>query len=108
LSSHDDNPATIYGAALATVVSSIEDYLTPVQIGAIKFADGELSDNNPVREVYKEASKMWYYKPGDCKSVPLCLVLLGLEAKAVIDIPYLKTLRRSTIETREAAYRFER
>jgi hypothetical protein len=105
---HDDISATIFEAALATVVSSMEDYFPPVQIGAIKFAGGELSDNNPVREVYEEASKMWHHKPGDPKSVRQCLVSIGFGGETQIDSPYSEMLRRSTMETKGTAFRFKR
>ncbi|KAH9216668.1 acyl transferase/acyl hydrolase/lysophospholipase [Leptodontidium sp. 2 PMI_412] len=83
--------------ALAQVNNSSRDLgiTTPEQwvvtrvqsIGAIKFVDGELSDNNPVREVYEEVSKMWYHKPGDPNSVPRCLVSIGIGGEKPIDTP---------------------
>ncbi|KFY31884.1 hypothetical protein V493_00710 [Pseudogymnoascus sp. VKM F-4281 (FW-2241)] len=105
---HDDLPATICEAALATVVSSMENFFAPVQIGTIKFADGDLADNNPVHELCREASKMWYHKPGDSNSVPRCLVSIGIGGEIQIDTPYSEMLQRSIIETNNTAFQFEK
>ena len=73
---HDNIPATIWQAALAT--SAATSYFEPVAIGPCQYIDGALRNNNPVTEVEAEAQLLWCSADQvELKSLVKCFLSIG-------------------------------
>jgi len=73
----DDNKATICEAAQAT--SAATSFFEPVTIGrhGRKFVDGGLAANNPIDQVWNEATNVWCPDEGDLGKLVKCFVSVG-------------------------------
>ena len=72
---HDNIPATIWQAALAT--SAATSFFEPVAIGPCQYVDGALRNNNPVTEVEAEAEHLWCSDQVELKSLVKCFLSIG-------------------------------
>ena len=104
LNLHNNIPATIWQAALAT--SAATRFFEPVAIGPCQYVDGALCNNNPVTEVEAEALHLWC--PGQVELKPLvkCFVSIGtgtLAKEEISDNPLKLTYNlRSLVTDTEA------
>ena len=72
---HDDIPATICQAALAT--SAATSFFRPVVVGPCQYVDGALRNNCPVNEVEAEAQHLWCSDQVELKSLVKCFLSIG-------------------------------
>ena len=83
---HDDIPATICQAALATAAAT--SYFEPVAIGPCQYVDGALRNNNPVTQVEAEAQHLWCSDQVELKSLVKCFLSIGTGTPAKEALSY--------------------
>jgi predicted patatin/cPLA2 family phospholipase len=102
--------ATIVDAALAT--SAATTFFDEVEINGEKFCDGAFGANNPVDQVYIEASSIWDDMGGQLSSALKCFISIGTGVPGVDamreDVAGFlsKTLKAMVTETERTQQRF--
>lgn len=102
----------IWEAVRAT--SAASTFFDPIALGPFweYFVDGATGANNPVRELWTEASDVWRWL-GPLEATVGCIVSIGTGAHGVSGfgdslIQVAKTLKRLAVETEKTAETFER
>lgn len=100
----------IWQAARAT--SAASTFFEPIEIGPYdeEFVDGDSGANNPVRELWTEASDIWR-ELGPLHATINCLVSIGTGAPALKPfgsgmVEVAKTLKDISLETEKTAKKF--
>jgi predicted acylesterase/phospholipase RssA len=103
------NNAKIWEVARAT--SAASSFFEPITIGKNKrvFLDGAVGANNPIRQLWQEAGRLW--GPGHLEPQIQCLVSIGTGVPAVEPfgaklLAIAKTLKAIATETEETAESF--